>query len=1241
MRAALKSVEIDCQDETQEGDASGRSPARQPFQPRQNRGEPGTERSESEPRSLTEDPVLRGRKPSSRQEELGRKDDPELDAAADSHNPRFCERNLRVSRSGSDGLRASPERHGKVSVHPGSPPATPKASLLGFSAPSPASWCWILQREGARGNWPARAPVDEEPRTDVSICVERSGRDARLESSVPPGPSGLRLASPPFLPSPSPAFPAQPGASAPQCPAEIPHEGADCRRRLFAAPFSSVPPTGICSPFSDASSLFSHPPFGTMRSTSSVRESSNTSPKTVEVCSTNATSGWSSFSPVPSGGSVRTPQHSRPGSDDDANSGRTDSSLGHRQMWLLPPPSHSLSSSSRECRLPAESSWRRPSDAPTSDSDRSKRRGRPEGKASATGERERGTSDAEHAFWASPRRWDRGDERRSDSGRRSAASGSCRVQGRGCFFRLGQLLRRSPLAPAQTFDDEDETLYVEGVLRFSRYRSIPVAVAVLVISFLYTLPFVLHGFEELHHTPSAERRIFVFFSSRPPGGSALDAAASERGVYPVRDSDYTAVVLSLVFWILSLGSVFVFACFAIFAAFVRRIEKVLCWVTAVHFTALACAECFQALRTSACPDSFLSDATQEAGGCTRVDSGLTPELLIMQVFFLIVLDFVFCVRLKTSQWLHLCAVSLLLALAVTYTVALPLPAYLVASLWGQFVIGCFVLSSLLLAALALETERRRTFLHCQQAKARVAELQERAQTDKNQGKVAVLGLIHTLKQMDACLRQLQNLAPDASDVVCQLDTLRLQCLGIATSSENFYAVNVDFLPTDVRDVLHLAAQDSSEDEAFRNTQILLGDSLSPRFHSGTCLVIGSPPRNAAAQSVSPLHSRKMALLGEMAAAGRVPGRRASCEACVGSSAAKDKETGEKEKAKPVQVPPLVEHELLSHVGSFWPLDIFKIDRECNGNALLHVGYHLLDPLLAAGFLSCSRGVVLEFLYSLQCLYNGTPYHNQIHAAAVAHMALSVCYLLDLFHPTLGASPSEGSQLFAHQLALIVAALGHDVGHPGRSNAFLIQSSSTLSVVYNDRSILENYHACLTFYTLSHRTCNIFRGKTVTQYRDIRKKVIELILSTDMSHHFEFATRIAARRENPDFNFREREEDRALVLSLAIKVADLGHCAVDWEAHAAWSARLKEEFFAQGDEEQRLGLPVSPLCDRSQQGQLPRSQANFIEFLFLPLAQHVAAIAPDDRFERTAIARARQNIFFWESRQADIDANNEE
>lgn len=78
-----------------------------------------------------------------------------------------------------------------------------------------------------------------------------------------------------------------------------------------------------------------------------------------------------------------------------------------------------------------------------------------------------------------------------------------------------------------------------------------------------------------------------------------------------------------------------------------------------------------------------------------------------------------------------------------------------------------------------------------------------------------------------------------------------------------------------------------------------------------------------------------------------------------------------------------------------------------------------------------------------------------------------------------------------------------------------------------------------------------------------------------------------------------EADRLLVLEMTIKLADINGPCKRHDIHLNWTYRIADEFHEQGDEEQRLGLPISPFMDR-QNAQLAKLQESFINHLVAPL-----------------------------------------
>ena len=78
-----------------------------------------------------------------------------------------------------------------------------------------------------------------------------------------------------------------------------------------------------------------------------------------------------------------------------------------------------------------------------------------------------------------------------------------------------------------------------------------------------------------------------------------------------------------------------------------------------------------------------------------------------------------------------------------------------------------------------------------------------------------------------------------------------------------------------------------------------------------------------------------------------------------------------------------------------------------------------------------------------------PYHGALHGADVLQSAHALLIQNEAF---------DGSLNEDTILVVLVAALAHDVGHPGLTNAFLVETQHELAVRYNDHSPLENMHS---------------------------------------------------------------------------------------------------------------------------------------------------------------------------------------
>lgn len=119
--------------------------------------------------------------------------------------------------------------------------------------------------------------------------------------------------------------------------------------------------------------------------------------------------------------------------------------------------------------------------------------------------------------------------------------------------------------------------------------------------------------------------------------------------------------------------------------------------------------------------------------------------------------------------------------------------------------------------------------------------------------------------------------------------------------------------------------------------------------------------------------------------------------------------------------------------------------------LMEVGYTLLSTQKSYMELEDEEGeqILLAFLYALEKFYwSRNPYHSSAHGATVAHMAVSLLRLLDIWDLCLDLE----------RVAVIVGALGHDVAHPGRTNNFYINACGILAMLQNDLAVLEAAHS---------------------------------------------------------------------------------------------------------------------------------------------------------------------------------------
>ena len=179
------------------------------------------------------------------------------------------------------------------------------------------------------------------------------------------------------------------------------------------------------------------------------------------------------------------------------------------------------------------------------------------------------------------------------------------------------------------------------------------------------------------------------------------------------------------------------------------------------------------------------------------------------------------------------------------------------------------------------------------------------------------------------------------------------------------------------------------------------------------------------------------------------------------------------------------------------------------------------------------------------------YHNFRHAVDVLQSVFFFLLQIGTLPPyPSGSAPSPYadkrspiSRLIGpfEALTLLVSAVGHDVGHPGVNNMFLVKLNAPLAQLYNDQSVLEAFHCAAYSQILRRHWPVAFRDKA------LRKLMISTILATDMGVHPEYMQQLGHLQEKihesqatDGWSPKDIDWARTLACGLLIKCADISN-----------------------------------------------------------------------------------------------------
>jgi len=331
-----------------------------------------------------------------------------------------------------------------------------------------------------------------------------------------------------------------------------------------------------------------------------------------------------------------------------------------------------------------------------------------------------------------------------------------------------------------------------------------------------------------------------------------------------------------------------------------------------------------------------------------------------------------------------------------------------------------------------------------------------------------------------------------------------------------------------------------------------------------------------------------------------------------------------------------------------------------GGLLENGGYTFMETFKIPSEKLCNYIRVIEAEY-----HSDNPYHNAVHAADV----------MQTLHSLIQKSKDEPFMKDCSQenvFAILLSALVHDVDHPGKTNSFQINLKSELSVMYNDTSVLENWHLAHAFARLldvdlkqqsaagdnknlvnqvlearkngegfPESKNNFLCNTTSEQFSAIRKRVIEAVLHTDMKRHFEMVNGVRGmliQQDDSTGSPKIKAQERSWnILVFMMHMCDISNQAKAAPLFERWTHLCLEEFFAQGDEEVALGLPISLLCDRKTT-RVAESQVGFIQFVVEPAFEVLGDVVPF--VQKTILPIVRRNLDYWSQRTEEENSSND-
>ncbi|KAB0343703.1 hypothetical protein FD754_020629 [Muntiacus muntjak] len=245
-------------------------------------------------------------------------------------------------------------------------------------------------------------------------------------------------------------------------------------------------------------------------------------------------------------------------------------------------------------------------------------------------------------------------------------------------------------------------------------------------------------------------------------------------------------------------------------------------------------------------------------------------------------------------------------------------------------------------------------------------------------------------------------------------------------------------------------------------------------------------------------------------------------------------------------------------------------------------------------------VLCRWILSVKKNYRkNVAYHNWRHAFNTAQCMFAA----------LKAGKIQNRLTDLEILALLIAALSHDLDHRGVNNSYIQRSEHPLAQLYC-HSIMEHHHFDQCLMILNSPGNQILSGLSIEEYKTTLKIIKQAILATDLALYIKRRGEFFELIRKNQFNLEDPHQ-KELFLAMLMTACDLSAITKPWPIQQRIAELVATEFFDQGDRERKeLNIEPTDLMNREKKNKIPSMQVGFIDAICLQLYEALTHVSED-------------------------------